>query len=147
MRGLGQQGYAIAGQIGRHRVSVMNDGCAIDPGVADEMVAAAFRRVVERRARLASHGGSDARQTPDAFPALVWAPDRWRNIARTYTPADVARLPAAADRATLPQTAPGACGNCSPRTLCRRLAQVHTGNQAVQQVKAGLKAIYLSGWY
>lgn len=50
VRGLGQQGYAIAGQIGRHRVSLMNDGRAIDLVSADEMVAATFRRVVERRA-------------------------------------------------------------------------------------------------
>ena len=48
-RGLSQQGYSIAGQIGRHRVAVMNDGQSIELISADDMVAATFRRVVERR--------------------------------------------------------------------------------------------------
>src|SRR5690606_11067633 len=29
---------------------------------------------------------------PSSFPAPEWAPDRWRSIARDYTPEDVARL-------------------------------------------------------
>ena len=89
----------------------------------------------------------DKPRLPDAFPAPVWAPDRWRNIARTYTPADVARL-AGSLRIEHTLAANGA----------RRLWELlhtedfvptlgtFTGNQAVQQVKAGLKAIYLSGW-
>ena len=89
----------------------------------------------------------DKPRLPDAFPAPAWAPDRWRNIARTYTPADVARL-AGSLRIEQTLAANGA----------RRLWELlhtedfvptlgtFTGNQAVQQVKAGLKAIYLSGW-
>jgi len=89
----------------------------------------------------------DKPRLPDAFPAPVWAPDRWRNISRTYTPADVARL-AGSLRIEHTLAANGA----------RRLWELlhtedfvptlgtFTGNQAVQQVKAGLKAIYLSGW-
>jgi isocitrate lyase len=72
---------------------------------------------------------------------------RWKNIERTYTAEDVVRL-----RGSIQEE----------HTLARLGAQrlwellntedyVHalgalTGNQAVQQVKAGLKAIYLSGW-
>ncbi|KAF0811293.1 Isocitrate lyase 1 [Andreprevotia sp. IGB-42] len=72
---------------------------------------------------------------------------RWKGIKRTYSPADVERL-----RGTLQ----------IEHTLARRGAEklwalmhdtpyVHalgalTGNMAMQQVKAGLKAIYLSGW-
>jgi isocitrate lyase len=72
---------------------------------------------------------------------------RWRGIERPYTAADVLRL-----RGSL----------LIEQTLARRGAErlwrdLHgepfinalgalTGNQAVQQVKAGLKAIYLSGW-
>src|SRR5579864_6233187 len=72
---------------------------------------------------------------------------RWKGIQRPYTAEDVVRL-----QGSLP----------IEYTLARRGAErlwklLHeepyvpalgalTGNQAVQQVKAGLKAIYLSGW-
>jgi isocitrate lyase len=77
-----------------------------------------------------------------------WATNpRWKGIRRGYTAADVVRL-----RGSL----------AIEHTLARRGAEklwslLHTepfvnslgaltGNQAMQQVKAGLKAIYLSGW-
>jgi isocitrate lyase len=83
----------------------------------------------------------------EAFPAPDYAPDRWRNIARNYTPTDVRRL-----AGSLP------IRHSLAENGARRLWQLlhtedfvptlgtFTGNQAVQQVKAGLKAIYLSGW-
>src|SRR5450830_570001 len=77
-----------------------------------------------------------------------WAANpRWQGIRRTYTAEDVVRL-----RGSLPVE----------HTIARRGAEklwelvnkepfvnalgALTGNQALQQVKAGLKAIYLSGW-
>ncbi|MFI2103984.1 isocitrate lyase [Isoptericola sp. NPDC019693] len=80
--------------------------------------------------------------------AEQWATDpRWAGVERTYTAEDVVALR-------------GSVGE--EYTLARRGAerlwrQLHeedfinalgalTGNQAVQQVKAGLQAIYLSGW-
>ncbi|WP_394619493.1 isocitrate lyase [Lentzea sp. JNUCC 0626] len=80
--------------------------------------------------------------------AQQWSTDpRWKGIERSYSAEDVLRL-----RGTVVEE----------HTLARRGAEklwdlintedyVHalgalTGNQAVQQVKAGLKAIYLSGW-
>jgi len=73
--------------------------------------------------------------------------DRWQGVERPYTADDVVRL-----RGTVPVE----------YTLARRGAErlwrsIHdkpyvnalgalTGNQAMQQVKAGLQAIYLSGW-
>ncbi len=77
-----------------------------------------------------------------------WAESpRWANIKRGYTAADVVRL-----RGSVP----------IEHTLAKRGAEklwslvntepfvnslgALTGNQAMQQVKAGLKAIYLSGW-
>ena len=76
-----------------------------------------------------------------------WAGDRWQGIKRDYSAEDVLRL-----RGSL----------TIEHTLARRGAErlwslMHelshvaalgalTGNQAVQQVKAGLEAIYLSGW-
>jgi len=79
---------------------------------------------------------------------LDWSGDpRWRDIERTYSLGDVQRL----QGSVVPE-----------QTLARRGAEklwrllqhepfvaalgALTGNQAVQQVKAGLKAIYLSGW-
>jgi isocitrate lyase len=77
-----------------------------------------------------------------------WKQDpRWRGITRPYTPADVARL-----RGTIH------IEHTLARVGAARLWELlHgenyvptlgalTGNQAVQQVQAGLKAIYLSGW-
>jgi isocitrate lyase len=91
------------------------------------------------RARIAAEAAELARQ---------WDTDpRWRGVERTYTAEDVVRL-----RGTVREQ----------YTLARRGAErlwelltttdyVHalgaiTGNQAVQMVRAGLKAIYLSGW-
>ena len=88
----------------------------------------------------------------DRTPSPEFANDwnlnpRWQGIERPYSPADVARL-----RGSV----------VVEQTLARRGAErlwelLHTedylpalgaltGNQAVQQVRAGLKTIYLSGW-
>ncbi|HMA35713.1 MAG TPA: isocitrate lyase [Chloroflexia bacterium] len=90
-----------------------------------------------------------ATKTPDAFIiGQEWATHaRWAGITRPYTPEDVVRL-----RGSLPIA----------YTLASRGAErlwqllqsedyvpslgALTGNQAMQQVRAGLKAIYLSGW-
>src|SRR3954452_20396724 len=79
--------------------------------------------------------------------ARAWESPRWQGIQRDYSAEDVLRL-----RGSI----------AVQHTLARRRAErlwplMHerpyvaalgalTGNQAVQQVKAGLKAIYLSGW-
>ncbi len=73
--------------------------------------------------------------------------DRWDGIRRDYTSAEVERL-AGSFRVAHTMAEMGA------RKLWRLLKTepfvntlgALTGNQAVQQVKAGLKAIYLSGW-
>src|SRR5213595_2076902 len=72
---------------------------------------------------------------------------RWQGIRRSYTPEDVYRL-----RGTLPiQHTLAAHGAARLWTLMREEPYVAvlsavTGNQAVQEVRAGLKAIYISGW-
>ena len=88
------------------------------------------------------------RRTAAAEIEREWSTDpRWSGIERTYSAADVVRL-----RGSVTEE----------HTLARRGAErlwelLHTedyvpalgaltGGQAVQQVKAGLKAIYLSGW-
>ena len=77
-----------------------------------------------------------------------WRSDRrWQGITRSYTPEDVYRL-----RGTLPiQYTLASHGAAKLWKLMREEPYVAvlsalTGNQAVQEVKAGLKAIYISGW-
>ena len=77
-----------------------------------------------------------------------WAADpRWAGTERTYTAADVIRLRGSVqEEHTLARL-----GAERLWSLLHDEDYVHalgalTGNQAVQQVKAGLKAIYLSGW-
>ncbi|WP_306232034.1 isocitrate lyase [Agrococcus beijingensis] len=92
---------------------------------------------------------NDAMATEAAELELEWAADaRWTGVKRDYTAADVVRL-----RGSVVEE----------HTLARRGAErlferittdekpvralgALTGNQAVQQVRAGLEAIYLSGW-
>jgi isocitrate lyase len=72
---------------------------------------------------------------------------RWRGITRAYTPEDVVRL-----RGTVPIehsiariTAEKLWRYLNEKPFVNALGAL-TGNQAMQQVKAGLDAIYLSGW-
>lgn len=72
---------------------------------------------------------------------------RWQNVERTYSAEDVIRLRGSVqEEHTLARL-----GAERLWDLLNTEDYVHalgalTGNQAVQQVKAGLKAIYLSGW-
>ncbi len=73
--------------------------------------------------------------------------DRWEGITRPYNVEDVLRLRGSIDiQYTLAEK-----GSKKLWNLLQEEDYVHalgalTGNQAMQQVKAGLKAIYLSGW-
>jgi isocitrate lyase len=77
----------------------------------------------------------------------AWDTTRWAGIERPYTAADVQRLRGSV---TIQHT----LADRGARRLWDLLASepylpalgALTGNQAVQMVKAGLKAIYLSGW-
>ena len=77
-----------------------------------------------------------------------WAADpRWAGTERTFSAADVIKLRGSvAEEHTLARL-----GAERLWSLLHSEDYIHalgalTGNQAVQQVKAGLKAIYLSGW-
>jgi len=77
-----------------------------------------------------------------------WAADpRWDGTERTFTAADVVRLRGSVQE----ENTLARLGAERLWSLLHSEEYVHalgalTGNQAVQQVKAGLKAIYLSGW-
>ncbi|MBX5475211.1 MAG: isocitrate lyase [Thermoleophilia bacterium] len=77
-----------------------------------------------------------------------WRDDpRWRGVERTYTAADVVRLRGS----VVPEHTLARLGAERLWMLLQREEPVRalgalTGGQAVQMVKAGLEAIYLSGW-
>ncbi len=72
---------------------------------------------------------------------------RWKNVKRTYSAEDVVRLSGSVRRAyayaRLGSEKLWSLLNEEPYINCLGAL---TGGQAVQQVKAGVKAIYLSGW-
>jgi len=79
---------------------------------------------------------------------MQWSEDeRWAGIARTYTAEDVVRLRGS----VVPECTIGRLGAERLWRLLTEEGYVNalgalTGGQAVQMVKAGLRAIYLSGW-
>jgi isocitrate lyase len=94
------------------------------------------------------HGGARRIDGPAAALHQQWATDpRWAGIERTYSAADVIRL-----RGSMPEE--HTLARIGAERLWKLLHEepyvntlgALTGNQAVQQVRAGLQAIYLSGW-
>src|SRR5690349_19169258 len=77
-----------------------------------------------------------------------WASDqRWQGISRTYTAADVVRLRGSIQiEHTLARMGANRLWELLHTEDYVAALGALTGNQAIQQVKAGLKAIYLSGW-
>ena len=77
-----------------------------------------------------------------------WESDpRWKGIKRNYTAEDVIRLRGSVNEEhTLARRGATRLWESLHSEDAVRALGALTGNQAVQQVKAGLKAIYLSGW-
>lgn len=72
---------------------------------------------------------------------------RWAGIKRTYTAQDVVRLRGTVvEESTLARRGAERLWKSLREEPFVRALGALTGNQAVQMVKAGLKAIYLSGW-
>ena len=83
----------------------------------------------------------------NAEMAREWEGGRWAGIERPYTADDVARLRGSVvvEQTLARLGAERLWRLMNERPFVRALGAL-TGNQAVQQVKAGLEAIYLSGW-
>src|SRR5690349_7821370 len=77
-----------------------------------------------------------------------WADDaRWAGIERSYTAEDVIRLRGTVqEEYTLARRGAERLWNALQTKKFTRALGALTGNQAVQQVRGGLEAIYLSGW-
>ena len=77
-----------------------------------------------------------------------WATnERWKGVQRGYTAADVVRLRGTVkiEYSLARQGAEKLWGYLHTEPFVNSLGAL-TGNQAMQQVRAGLKAIYVSGW-
>jgi len=84
---------------------------------------------------------------PDGMASPVGDPERFAGIRRDYTPADVERLAGSFRiRHTLAEMGAARLWHLLRTEPFVPTLGALTGNQAVQQVKAGLQAIYLSGW-
>ncbi|MGH3086067.1 MAG: isocitrate lyase [Rubrobacteraceae bacterium] len=79
--------------------------------------------------------------------ASGWRGERWEGVKRPYSAEDVARLRGSVriEHTLARLGAERLWRLMSEKPFVRALGAL-TGNQAVQQVKAGLDAIYLSGW-
>lgn len=76
-----------------------------------------------------------------------WKDDRWKGIERPYSAEDVVRLRGSVQiEQTLARLGAERLWNLLHTEDYINALGALTGNQAIQQVKAGLKAIYLSGW-
>jgi isocitrate lyase len=78
----------------------------------------------------------------------TWDTDsRWKDVTRTYRPADVVSLQGSLrEQHTLAQAMSQKLWHLLAENDYVNALGALTGGQAVQMVKAGLKAIYLSGW-
>ncbi len=99
------------------------------------------------------NGKSNGYQRPTREEAATtleksWTTDsRWQGITRTYSAADVVRLRGSIQiEYTLAQLGAQRLWKLINDEDYVAALGALTGNQAIQQVKAGLKAIYLSGW-
>ncbi len=88
------------------------------------------------------------REQEAADLAAQWSDNpRWSGITRPYQPEDVLRLRGSIQvEHTLARLGAERLWNLLHGEKYVRALGALTGNQAVQQVQAGLKAIYLSGW-
>ena len=76
-----------------------------------------------------------------------WNRDRWKHVTRPYTSADVKKLSGSVHiEHTLAKNGAQKLWDKLHREKYVRALGALTGNQAMQQAKAGLDSIYLSGW-
>jgi isocitrate lyase len=98
-----------------------------------------------------TRNGTRGASNPDRQAAALhqdWATDpRWAGIERTYGAAEVIRLRGSVqEEHTLARLGAERLWSLLQQDGYVNALGALTGNQAVQQVKGGLKAIYLSGW-
>ena len=89
----------------------------------------------------------ETQQIDEHFPAPSWDANRWSGVKRNYTHRDVVKLAGSVSiEYTLASMGAEKLWKLLKTDPFVRTLGAFTGNQAVQHVRAGLKAIYLSGW-
>ncbi|MEO7031552.1 MAG: isocitrate lyase, partial [Herbaspirillum sp.] len=88
------------------------------------------------------------REQQAAALAKDWAENpRWKGVTRNYTAEDVVRVRGSVQiEHTLAKNGAAKLWNLINTEPYVNALGALTGNQAMQQIKAGLKAVYLSGW-
>ena len=82
-----------------------------------------------------------------SWPTPDWAKDRWDNIKRNYSIEDVEKLKGSLEiKYSLAENGVKKLWALLHKEDYVATLGTYTGNMAVQQARAGLKAIYLSGW-
>src|SRR5947209_4554636 len=111
-------------------------------GIAIPPSTSTFNRVGERQKNIMMNGQQAAEMMTS------WESDaRWKGVKRPYSAEDVLRLRGSIQiEHTLARIGAERLWNLLQTEPYIAALGALTGNQAVQQVKAGLKAIYLSGW-
>ena len=93
------------------------------------------------------HPNHSSNNATDVFLPPDYAPNRWAGIVRNYTPNDVIRLQGSVQiRYSLAEIGAKRLWQTLHEDDYINALGAFTGNQAIQHVRAGLKAIYLSGW-
>src|SRR5579884_3518121 len=97
---------------------------------------------------MGTNGKTNGNGHSTGHTSLNWSDNpRWHGITRPYTPEDVARLRGSIRiEYTLARLGAERLWELLHTEPYVATLGAVTGNQAVQQVKAGLKAIYVSGW-
>lgn len=92
-------------------------------------------------------GDAEMNERVEALKETWKEDERWKGIERPYEPEEVIRLRGSIDIThTLAENGARKLWNLLHQEEYVHALGALTGNQAMQQVKAGLKAIYLSGW-
>ncbi len=87
------------------------------------------------------------KNSTNAAKTETWSDPRWKGVTRNYSLGDVQRLQGSVvvEHTLARRTAETLWDLLQTEPFINSLGAL-TGNQAVQQVRAGLKAIYVSGW-
>ena len=116
--------------------------------MSNDRLEGALNRITSPNGSNGSHKAAETGSQDAAALAAQWSADpRWAGVQRSYSADDVIRLRGSVqEEHTLARIGAERLWSLLHSEPYVNTLGALTGNQAVQQVRAGLKAIYLSGW-
>jgi isocitrate lyase len=116
--------------------------------MSSDRLEGALNRITSPNGSNGSHKAAETSSQDAAALAAQWSADpRWAGVQRSYSADDVIRLRGSVqEEHTLARIGAERLWSLLHSEPYVNTLGALTGNQAVQQVRAGLKAIYLSGW-